>query len=186
MGFEHISSILSRTMNEPFKKKESFFDQLFRYSEGFIEFRVLPSGKRQFFMLKHQERMNQFQKQNRNSNLFFGIATRDGGGGTKENIIHIPALWCDADFKDTDRNQLYENLSQFPYAPSIIVSSGGGAHFYWILKEPAEKPDIECIEEINRRIAEQLNGDPNACDAARICVSQGLQIINTDHPVTAR
>ena len=61
-----------------------------------------------------------------------------------------------------------QKLKAFPFKPSIIVRSGGGNHIYWLLKEPADKSDIETIEDINHRIAAQLGGDHNACDSARI------------------
>jgi hypothetical protein len=96
------------------------------------------------------------------------VATRDGKGGTKDNIIHFPALWCDADFKDIDRKDLFKRLKDFPFSPSIIVKSGGGAHLYWQLDEPVDKGDISKIEECNRRIAQHFGGDMNATDAARI------------------
>ena len=148
--------------------RTDFFNHLYEHCEGFIEFRPLPSGKREYFLLKHKEQMQKFCKQHSHENLYFGVATRDGAGGTKENIVNIPAVWSDADFKDIGRKSLYKKLEAFPFSPSIIVSSGGGAHFYWLLKEPVEKDELGKVEEVNRRIAQQLAGDMNACDAARI------------------
>jgi hypothetical protein len=155
-----------------------FFDHLYEHCEGFIEFRPLPSGKQGYFLSKHKEQMLKFCEQHSHENLYFGVATRDGKGGTKCNAIHIPAVWCDADFKDIDRKELYKRLKDFSFSPSIIVSSGGGAHFYWLLKEPAEKDEIEKVEEVNRRIAQQLFGDMNACDAARILRIRGKIKVN--------
>jgi hypothetical protein len=118
--------------------------------------------------LNEFNRLGAYVKQHSKQNIFFGVATRDGGGGGKDNIINIPAVWCDADFKDIDRQQLFKRLNQFPFSPSIIVKSGGGAHLYWLLKEPSGPDGILKIEEVNRRIAARFGGDMNACDAARI------------------
>jgi hypothetical protein len=145
-----------------------FFDHLYGHCKGFIEFRPLPSGEQRYFLLKHKEQMQKFCKQYSRENLYFGVATRDGAGGTKDNIVNFPAVWAEADFKDIERTKLHKKVKQFPFSPSAIVASGGGAHFYWLLKEPAEKEELGKIEEVNRRIAQQLSADFNSCDAARI------------------
>jgi len=59
-------------------------------------------------------------------------------------------------------------LKKFPFKPSIIILSGAGAHLYLLLNEPAEKSDIEAVEDVNRRIAHALGGDQNATEAARV------------------
>ena len=147
---------------------KEFFQAIYQFSEGKIEIRPLPSGKRAFFEISDLPGIKEFCDQNSKENLFFGVATRDGQGGKKENIVNIPAVWADVDFKNTPRKKLADYLSQFPFKPSIIVKSGGGVHLYWLLKEPATKEDIRAIEDINRRIAAQLGGDLNACDASRV------------------
>jgi putative DNA primase/helicase len=83
-------------------------------------------------------------------------------------------VWSDVDFKNTPRNVLKDNYKKFPLKSSIIVKSGGGVHFYWLLKEPIEQSEISRVENINKRIATVMGGDINACDAARI-----LRIPNT-------
>jgi hypothetical protein len=145
-----------------------FFDHLYEHCEGVIELRPLPSGRQQFFLLKRKEQMQKFYKQHPRENMYFGVATRNGAGGTKENIVNFPAVWADVDFKDIEHTKLHKKVKQFPFSPSAIVASGGGAHFYWLLKVPAEKNEAEKVEEVNRRIAQQLSGDMNSCDAARI------------------
>lgn len=138
--------------------------RIFQYCEGQIETRTLPSRKRNFWSISEIDNI----EYNRHEDAYFGVATRDGKGGTKENIVSIPAVWCDVDFKDTPRQIAKDRLSKFPFKPSVIIKSGGGVHLYWLLKEPATKTDIPAIEDINHRIAAALGGDTNACDAARI------------------
>lgn len=144
-----------------------FLNKLYQFCEGQIEIRPLP-GNPEFFNLDDFEGIDTHCSQYSKANLFFGVATRDGQGGGKENIVSIPCVWNDVDFKDTPRDVAAQKLKKFPFNPSIIVKSGGGIHLYWLLKEPAEKGDIATVEDINHRIADQLGGDHNSCDAARI------------------
>jgi hypothetical protein len=156
------------------KHRSEFFHHLYEHCEGLIEIRPLPSYDQQFFKLDQKDAMWRYCCQHTNANLYFGVATRDGVAapdgtkGGKANIVNISAVWADCDFKDVDRKALHKKLNQFAFYPSIIVASGGGAHLYWLLKEPVEKDEIGTVEEVNRRIAQSLSGDMNACDAARI------------------
>ena len=99
--------------------------------------------------------------------VYFGVATRNGGG-SKDHIIEIPGVWVDIDFKDIPKKEAHKRITEFPLKPTIAVDSGGGYHLYWRLKEPASKADIAHIEALNKRLVAYLNGDINACDAARI------------------
>ena len=145
-----------------------FLKTLNQFSEGKIEVRALPSKKQAFFEINNLPGIFSFCKQNEKDHLYFGVATKDGQGGKKENIVNIPAFWADVDFKDTPREILSDRLSKFPFKPSIIVKSGGGVHLYWLLKQPATKEDIAALEGVNKRIVSVLGGDPKACDAAHI------------------
>ncbi len=147
--------------------RADFFNKLYQFCEGQIEIRPLP-GKQRFFDIEDMAGVMAHCAEYQKVNLYFGVATRDGKAGCKENIVHIPCVWCDVDFKDIPREVVAQRLKKFPFRPSIIVKSGGGIHLYWFLKEPAEQGDIEAIEDINHRIADQLGGDHNACDAARV------------------
>lgn len=147
--------------------RADFLNKLFQFCEGQIEIRPLP-GIPAFFDPDNHPEIDAHCSKYKNSNLFFGVASRDGAGGGKENILNIPTVWVDVDFKDTPRDIAAEKLKKFPFKPSVIIKSGGGVHLYWRLKEPAEKADIGTIEDINHRIADQLGGDHNSCDAARI------------------
>ena len=159
---------------------KQFFDSLYRYCDGVIETRALPSQRR--FFCEGMEHITNFCDQNKDQNLFFGIGTRDGNGGGKSNLVEIPCLWCDCDFKDTPKEKLYENLRAFPYKPTMMVQSGGGFHLYWLLKEPATQEDIPILEDANHRIATALGGDLNACDAARILRIPETKNIKYDPP----
>ncbi len=148
--------------------RTDFFNKLYQFCEGQIEIRPLPAGEQAYFNTDDLGGIDLHCQRFEKSNLFFGVATRDGKGGRKENIVNFPCVWVDIDFKNTPREIVAQKLKDFPSKPSIIVKSGGGVHLYWLLKEPAGKDDITAIEDINHRIADQLGGDHGACDAARI------------------
>ena len=122
----------------------SFLKKLYPHCENAIEIRRLP-GKPGLFDLDDYAGNNSHCHTFKKSNLYFGVGTRDGHGGGTENLINIPAICCDCDFKDSSRDIIAEKLKAFPFKPSIIVRSGGGIHIYWLLKEPADKYDIETI-----------------------------------------
>lgn len=149
--------------------RQNFFSRLFQHGEGQIELRPLPSGNDRIFTeIGDHALIDEFCDVYSQEDCYFGVASRDGQGGGKENLIHIPALWCDLDFNQTPKDIARGKLRTFPFKPSIIVQSGGGIHLYWLLKEPADRADFSSIEDLNRRIAVQLGGDTAATDIARI------------------
>jgi len=172
---EHIATILPRVLDQLIGgevMRNRFFESLYKNCSGQIELRVFGKVQK-FYDPMDMTGINSFCNQHRREDLYFGVATRDGqdkGGtrGGKQNVVHIPAAWCDIDFKVLPPEQAYQKLKSFPFQPSIIVRSGGGVHLYWLLKEPAARAEISTIEDVNRRIAVGLGGDLNACDAARV------------------
>lgn len=146
----------------------NFFDTLFRGCEGRLEIRALPGGTRTFLELSDALGRDNFLKGMADSNLYFGVGTRNGVAGKKENILHIPCLWCDVDFKVTPVEVFKECFAAFKHEPSACVESGGGLHLYWRLRTPLTRDGIEAIEGVNRRIAQRLGGDTTATEAARI------------------
>ena len=161
--------------------RAEFFSKLFQYCEGKVEIRPLP-GQPGFFDIDDYASIDSHCSKRNSSNLYFGVGTRDGYSGGKENLVNIPAVWCDCDFKDSSREIVAEKFKAFPFKPSIIVKSGGGIHLYWLLKEPADKSVIDNIEDINHRIADQLGGDHNACDASRILRIPGTTNLKYNPP----
>jgi hypothetical protein len=153
---------------------KNFFEFLYARCnpDSFIEFRPIAKNgavmRRKYLHINDYRGIKKHCLINRNYNCYFGVSTRDGTGGTKDNVLQIPALWCDVDFKDIDSQKFRKILKKFEFPPSIVVFSGGGYHLYWRLIEPLRKANIPELEDINRRIALALNGDENACDAARI------------------
>jgi hypothetical protein len=147
------------------KVPEDFLAGLYRYCEsGEIEFRCLPS-KWRFFVSLDNFQMPSLP----NENVFFGVGTRNGSGtGTKNELIAIPAIWADVDYKDTTKEKLQSLIKEFPFKPSAVVRSGGGNHIYFFLREPADRTQLDDVENINRRLAAYFGGDLQAVDASRI------------------
>jgi hypothetical protein len=143
-----------------------FFQTIYQFCEGYIELRPF------LHCTDDLTQIQPFCDAQKSHDLYFGVATRDGKAGRAENVIDVPCVWCDADFNKVPKEILSSQLKRFPFKPSIIVESGGGVHFYWLLKEPSR--EYIAIEDINRRITFQLKGDPNSCDIARV-----LRIPNT-------
>jgi hypothetical protein len=152
--------------------RTDFFNSVFQNCEGVIELRV-PGRAQDFFEIVDAVGIDYFCKQHEKEDIYFGVCSRDGRthNGTragKDNIENIPGVWCDIDFKEVPKDLVAKRLKEFPLKPSIIVQSGGGAHIYWLLKEPAEKSESKAVEDVNHRIAAYLGGDDNACDIARV------------------
>ena len=83
------------------KAATEFFSGLYKdCDQGFVELRYLPSRERIFVPLSEIKNWSSFPS---NQNIYFGVSTRDGKGGTKENIVQTPALWIDVDFKEISR-----------------------------------------------------------------------------------
>jgi putative DNA primase/helicase len=147
--------------------RETFYDGC----TGYLDLRAIKAGKikRQAFQLDDDRGIRSFIAQyGKDHDLYFGVATRDAGGGKKENIVEIPAVWVDVDFKDIDQAEAERRLNEFPIKPTVIVESGGGLHIYYVFKEPCGKDDIDQCEAVMRGLAMRLGGDLASTDASRI------------------
>jgi hypothetical protein len=170
--------------------RREFFDCLYMICEGRIEMRAIKIGQRErsFVELIEHSRIDKFCIRYRDWNVYFGVGTRDtSGGGCKENVVNVPALWTDIDFKDIEKNEVKKRLDTFLYKPTAAIMTGHGVHFYWFLKEPAVNGDMEHIEDLLRRIAHHFNGDMTACELARVLRVPGtLNVKVNPVPVTIR
>jgi|TARA_B100000315_G_scaffold99575_1_gene91617 RecA-family ATPase len=149
--------------------RKDFINILFQDCSGYIELRAIEKGgsrniERTFIELDDnwnyiENQIDIFSKRYKKWNLFFGVSIRDGCGGKKENIVNIPCLWADIDFKTTSQEKAQENLKRFPFKPTFKIESGNGIHLYFLLKAPVNKPDFSQVEEINKWIETELGGD---------------------------
>jgi len=82
----------------------------------------------------------------------------------KADIGWINALHVDVDPEDgadleSERQRIIGMLRDFIPPPSVIISSGGGAQGFWLLKKPGAVDAPLPYEEINKRLAAALGGD---------------------------
>lgn len=121
--------------------------------------------------------------------VYFGIATRTEGDGTKSGIRQIPALWTDLDiYKLTDEQKATsrQRYKDFPLRATSTINSGGGRYLLWALKEPVGNEDIARVENLLKRLAAHFNGDPGATDASRIIrVPGGINHKYSHHPIVS-
>ena len=111
----------------------ALLDTLYLDCPGYLDLRAIKKGehaRQGFYLPTDHAGIKAWIASNNGFNLYFGVATRDGKAGTKENIIAIPALFVDLDFKRLpgEESGAIRVLESFPFFPTVIVHSGGGYH----------------------------------------------------------
>lgn len=92
--------------------------------------------------------------------VYFGVATRRGRRGKKENCLRVGALFVDLD------TTVLPNIEP---KPTVVVNSGHGLHLYWLLKSPVQVlGHIAELEAINRGLISRFGGDPASVDLSRV------------------
>jgi len=150
--------------------KESLLTTLYTDCKGYLELRALQNGRMrsEFYLLNDTAGIKGFLTTHKADDVYFAVATRDGKGGKKDNIVNIPAVYVDIDYKEISEAEATRRIEALPLKPTITVKSGGGLHCYWRLREPADKDDIGRVESIMRALAITLGGDMASTDASRI------------------
>lgn len=112
--------------------------------------------------------------------MFFGVCTRLRGRptGSRADLAECPALWTEVDTRKLGlvKDAVRQALTTLPFPPSVIIDSGGGLHFYWLLTEAidvqAQAPDAaeteQSIVAVLKQLAGICAGDTAVCDLARI------------------
>jgi P4 family phage/plasmid primase-like protien len=112
--------------------------------------------------------------------MFVGMATRlpDRRSGTRADVSELGHLWVDIDTGKLglDPQVVVDKMKSLPLPPTAIVSSGGGLHGYWKLREPLDvrqgidgAGDLEDrVVAVLRQLAGVLAGDIAVCDLARV------------------
>jgi hypothetical protein len=138
---------------------------------GSINLRFLPSTKNLFIPLSEIDSIPAILEVRKGENIFFGIATRRKGDGTKDGIIEIPVLLVDLDtykLSNEEREETRQRYKDFPLKATFEINSGGGRYLLWVLKDSATQEDIPHVENITQRLISFFHGDPQAKDASRI------------------
>lgn len=143
-----------------------FLDRFFRDTSFDINLRAVKIGQSNASSIftRSSIELDEFVEQHTECELYFGCATREGGG-KKEHCREAVALWCDVDFKNVQEAEARERLARFQPAPSIIINSGGGLHVYWLLLKVAVAFDLE---RVLKGLAKVLSADPQCAEIARV------------------
>ena len=144
---------------------QRFIEAVFAGTTHQIEIRVIGAEVKRVFT-RDMLVISTFVEEHADQNTFFGVATREGGKGKKENCREVSALWVDVDFKTTSPQELKRKLSGLAIRPSACVLSGGGAHLYWLLDKPY--PADATIERYLRALVTTLGADGAAAELARV------------------
>jgi hypothetical protein len=97
--------------------------------------------------------------------MFFCVGILKAGASKrrKVNIAESIGLHADIDLKNIEIEKTIEDvvrkLMALRYPPSIIVSSGHGAHAYWLFKEPIPSTEMAKIERALKLLADMVGGD---------------------------
>jgi hypothetical protein len=90
----------------------------------------------------------------------------------KANVAELNGLHVDIDFKDVEEgpDAVLAAIRSVALPPSMVVSSGNGAHAYWFFHEalPATPENVERLERALRRLCAHLGGDPAVCEVSRL------------------
>lgn len=74
------------------------------------------------------------------ANVYFGVCPRAKPGDSQDDQIRtVRCLWCDIDDVRADEAFARWEKAYVP-RPSIVVSSGGGIHGYWLLDRDLQSP----------------------------------------------
>lgn len=148
-----------------------FYERIFSAcDQGVVECRAYPSGRRTWTTLGAWSTLDPFitTEVRRRENIGIGIATRvDDTAGTGDNLQQLGALYVDHDEPPRTALTRYEN---FAIPPSLITSSGGGVHCFWLLREALDlrtTNDFMLASSLLRRLAGYFGGDLQAAEAAR-------------------
>ena len=92
--------------------------------------------------------------------------------GYANTVNVVPALWLDLDVAGSgheksnlpkSKAEAWKIIDALPFAPSLVLATGGGFHVYWIFKEPWE---LESTDERNRAAGVMRGWQTLAVDAA--------------------
>ena len=162
---------------------------------GYLNLRTFRQGaSNQFYKMSEPDAMERVrayvQRERGQQDLYMGVAERrTNENGTKANCSCIRALFIEIDYKDTLEADARAQLERYHMKPSMLVSSGGGLHVYWLLDEPADLAHPETLARVEgaiRMLMLDLDGDPRAIDASRVLRVPGTFNLKygTPRPVT--
>lgn len=187
--FSNIS-FFSSTKDKPFSDQIEKFVSIIFDPEDVIEIRLIPSKKsdlsERYTYFDKAKKLSSFANNlkslstmNDGFNVYVSINPKISkfGGGTGENVLLARCIFVDFDNLTVDEAIKRLRKAELP-PPTLIVFSGKGCHFYWMLKEPLT--DLVLWRKIQLQFIKVLNSDPSVTDAPRVMRLPSFQNIN--HP----
>lgn len=130
-----------------------FFEALYgKCPGGWLTIWTLPDKKTYWFEVSEYEEAAEMSLllAHKEHDVYFGVGLRKEQQGTtqrgsKEDVAILPGVWMDIDIRSDahkekrlppDLEAALQIIDEFPFEPSILVSSGHGLHSYWLFKEP--------------------------------------------------
>ncbi|HQJ93145.1 MAG TPA: primase alpha helix C-terminal domain-containing protein [Clostridia bacterium] len=161
--------------------------------EQFLEIRRITTGqptKIEFYKIKDLDKIDweEYCRTYKDENIYFGLLPRVSKQGIKRNITHSWGYWADVDAKPEnfpggikeilDRcKKWFDNLP-----PTMIILSGHGVHFYWLLTEPIDlfsEVVRDCFERTGEKISKHILGGDKVGDLPRIFRLPGSRNVKT-------
>lgn len=130
---------------------EAFFSELYAGQSGILELRTFkhPDANALRKFIPVQEGAFDFtpvarflkETEQRKIGAYFGVALRTQaslrtGEGDLAHCQSLTALFVDADYKRDTEAETRRKIAALPVPPSLMVSTGGGLHAYWLLSRP--------------------------------------------------
>lgn len=153
-----------------------FFNALYRNCDGIACMRLIPDNRDEYpknlYRNTHtmktltDDALAWLSKQNKTYHIYHRIGLSLEERDRKSSITALPAFWVDVDDKSAKAYQKLEDL-----CPTMIVSSGGGYHGYWLLHEPLMIDNDERreeVEQILQGMALASGGDTSVTNINRI------------------
>jgi hypothetical protein len=150
-----------------------------------VEQRNLPSKRSSWFdAAKLPERAELLTRVNEaGQNIYVGVNPRSQSGGRDSTSVAL-ARNLVVDFDDATAEDAAERISSAGLPiPTLSVTSGHGAHYYWRLTEPVA--DLTTWSEWQRRLIFTVGSDPKVHDPPRIVRLPGL-VNHKDPPALAK
>jgi len=115
----------------------------------------------------HPPEFNLSPKEENYRDAFFSVCTFKSERRASSNVLHVPGLWVDMDYKRYPDGELEAavRLFEFPIQPSFVVLTGNGMHVYWKFEEPQEPADR--IRNLLNTVTAVLRAD-SCADFARL------------------
>jgi putative DNA primase/helicase len=160
----------------------SIFDHILLDTSGDAWAVSLPNirgeGHERHIAMRDNNRLEKFCRKydERGFGTFFCVSTiTSGQPRKKENAVALKILFVDIDCKDHDLapEEIERRLRDLPLPPSRLHSSGAGFHAFWALEQPVLHDGMERAEDLLRRLAIHLGGDPSVAHRVALLRAPG-------------